>query len=415
MASQTEQLEAINRLTAQQVGILKTIQGVIGQINATVKNFKGGSGGSDGEKKPKLAETASVFDRIKGTIGSIGKGIGIAGAVVGAVVAALSAVPLAVLGVVRASESFVRALNPSAVEQYEKAQNDLRATVGSGLQPVIAYATKSLKEWAGILLPSIQKLQPVIDRISAAVSGAATGVARALAATLERVAVRLEMVLPDIESLINSFGALIEVVNAVADFMDAAFGQDAFGGTREILRVVADKFKALVSATTVLTARLLKLAGSNESLQKFRDSLQKAIDAREAPKSGLTAAPTGATTGSFEDLLRRLQERAFVSTLGTETKKSDTDYLKELVGLVDDIQKDDRDWRTVISDAIRDAFNDNALKDSIRDAISDLTTGSDPLSWVGLRDASSGGDGRSGLGTVTEILTAGSIPFPRKR
>ncbi|AWM40306.1 hypothetical protein GobsT_12250 [Gemmata obscuriglobus] len=405
MATPDQQLEALTRLTAQQLGTLKLIQGAVGQINGQLKGLKApgpklpsaGGGGAGGGK----GKGTNPLEMIGGFVGKFGKVLGVAGAVVSGVVAALTAIPMAIVGVVQASASYVGALNPSAVEQYDRAQNDLRATIGYGLQPIIAYATKSLKDWAGILLPSIQQLRPVVERISAAVSGYLIGPVRLVGKLIDGFAKGLEGVLPVIESLVSTAAAFGEVQQAITDVL-AASGLGQLLGVkndlnRELLKFTAEAFRKLVTALVIATARLLQLAGATESLKRFKDSLQGAVDARKAPKSGLTAAPSDAGTGSIEDVLKRLNERAFVATSGATTKQTDTEYLEDLVKVVGQIQANPLNWKQMITDAVRDALPPGPAA---------------LLDFVGMGDASSGGSRRGGgaagaAGLLTRFAAGG--------
>lgn len=379
MASLAERVEALNRASGQQLGVLKAVQGILGQINSQVKNIKS-IGGGPGNKIPKAPDeaTGGLFK----TLGKVGKALGAAGLIVGAAVAAFAAIPLAIAGVVSASESFVKAINPSQVERYEAAQADLSATIGSGLVPVIAYATKSLREWAGILLPSITELRPVVERISAAVSGFTAGPIRLLATTLSGIARGVTLFLPSIEKIVSGAGAIFEVLSALSNALDGLGLM--FGGTKTILEVAGQAMQRLAVNTAIAAARLASLVGGADAVAKFRDSLKKAIDDRKNPKAGLTAAPTDATTGGITDVLRKLNERSFLATTGADAKKSETDLLEEMLEAVKEVEADPKEWKQVIKEAVIEAFKV-------------LVPGGDAaVALVGAPDASAGGD-RSGF------------------
>ena len=369
MATPQDNLDAITQLNAQQLSVLMALQGAVGQINAQLKGLKGLGGGpkqptGGGSKNPKgildlMEQLGGPFKKIGKVVGSVGKKLGVVGAVVstviGTVVTAATAIPKAVAGIIATAQPFVAALNPALVEQYERAQNDLRATIGYALTPIITYATRAVREFAGILLPSVQRLRPVVDKISAAFSGAASGAFRFLGLIVERLVARLERLADSIVSFVDSFGAIFEVITAFEEAIGDIFAP--FEAYARIADLQAAVFRKLVTATTAVVALFLKFVGATATLAAFRAGLDKAVERRKSPVTGgLTAAPKDASTGSVEDVLKRLNERAFVSTSGPEAKAPEVALLEEIKGVIGTIEQ--RDFVEIIKDGVYQAIDE---------------------------------------------------------
>ncbi|AMV25523.1 hypothetical protein VT84_14085 [Gemmata sp. SH-PL17] len=320
----------LNRLAGQQLGVLKTLTPLVGQILGQIKGLKGGNGG--GPPAPRRPGSGGLFSQFQLVTKTIGRTIGAISAVVSGVVAAVTALPVSLATIVAVSKRFVAALNPYLVERYEQEQQNLRATIGFALVPVIKYATKSLRDWAGILLPSIQQLRPAVEAISAAVSGVALGAVRVLVRLVEGFAKVLTPLVTTIESNMHSWGALLEVIASVVDVVVQ------FGGALQIWvdlsKVYADSLRRLIIGIAVVSARLIGLFAGADAVKRFRESLEATIDSRKNPKRGLLAAPADAAISGIEDIARKMSERAFVATAGGEERKSDTELLEEIVAEV---------------------------------------------------------------------------------
>ncbi|AMV27375.1 hypothetical protein VT84_23450 [Gemmata sp. SH-PL17] len=340
--SNNDLLVMIVRQLGTQTGILRTLTPLVGRISGQLKDMKaGGNGGPP--RRPRRRPT--VFGQIGMAIAGVRKALGAISMVVSTVIGAFSAIPLALLAIVKTSAAFVRALNPYLVEQYEREVNNLRATIGYALVPIIKYATKAVRDWAGILLPSIQALRPMVEDIAAAVGGALLGAVRLLARLMEGFAKVLQPLVGTIESNMQSWGALLEVIAAVVDVVTQ------FGGAIKLWidgsKNYAENLRRLVVALAVAATRILSLFGGADAVKRFRDLLAGAIEARKNPPRGLLAAPTDASVGSIEDIARKMSERAYVAANGGgDVKKSETELLEEILKQVDENSQDP--WRGLV-------------------------------------------------------------------
>ncbi len=355
----------LNRLTAQQVQILNSISAAVNSVHQTLKSARP-NGGNPGPGPNR--SSASGFAGLSRTIGQVAAGFAVVGATVGTVTAALSAVPAAVAGIVAASKRFVAALSPSTVNQYEQQLRNLKATIGYALLPVITYATQALRDWGGLLLPAVQKLRPVFDRLSRAMSGLLFGAVRGLGHLLELTAKTLSVFMNTIESVIETFGGLVELVSAAYDVLS----QFANGNKSAITAVEGFAYvvrRVLISLISV-NSKLLALLGGGDIVGRLRGSIEDSIAARKRPQGGLVAAPTDAGVGSIEDVLKRMNERAYNATNGGRSGKTATDFLEEIAATLKEAES--KDLKQTIVEAIREAGS-SALTNTLTNRKGDVS------------------------------------------
>lgn len=312
----------------------------------------GAAGGVEG-----LGGLGRIAGTLGGALARVGAVLGVAAvgiaAIVGAVagaVAALSAIPTAAFAAATAAAHFVSALNPGLVERYHAEWKNFSATIGYGLTPVIAYATRTVKEWAGLLLPSIQKLRPIVEGISAAMSGLMSGAGRMLARAAEGAVAILARFQPVIESVIESFGMLYEIGAAVIDVLNTFDG-----GMSELLRMAglgADGLRRMVMALAVASAKLLGAFGGADSLNRFRDSIRRAIAERRDPARGLLAAPTDSGVTGIEDIGKKLSAAAYIAGAGGDTRAPDVRALESILAEIEGIEP--TNWQKMITEAVRE-------------------------------------------------------------
>jgi hypothetical protein len=335
-----------------------------------VKRIK--AGGSGNQKQP-TEEGGGIFAQLA----SVGKVFGQVAGIASLVVGALLAIPAALTAITYAAMPFVQALSPSTVEAFNLALDGLKATVGEGLIPIIAYATASVREWAGILLPTIRQLKPMVDRLASAVSGFMAGGVRAAVAMFGLLLQALDPLITSLSGWLNILGQVLEVaavvITVLASFKDVVdaltmilegplFGVlDALGLKMGSLQDVVGK---AIVGLVALAAMLLKLAGANDTLGKFRDGLAKSIASRKTPEGGLAAAPKDAAVSGIDSVVNKMQERSFVATSGAPTTRATDDLLTEMLKTVNDIA------------------GDNSLKDTIKTAIRESLPGGETVASV---------------------------------
>ncbi|HEY1188106.1 MAG TPA: hypothetical protein VGE74_10640 [Gemmata sp.] len=371
MAALDQLLDSEVRLSAQQLGVLKTLTTLVGSIHGKLVGLKPGAPGAGPKPKPK--------DKDAPAGPGLGKLLGTAGGAIGAAVGAIASIPAAVAGIVAVASKFVSALNPSLVEQYDTQLRNLQATIGYALEPVIAYATRSVKEFGGILLPAIQKIRPIVDQLSRGVSGLASGAVRVLGRALEWAAGVAQKVLPYVVKNLESVGALFEVWAAAIETVSQ------FGGIMEELvslsKIQSDGIRGFVKNLAIAGARLVSIFGGKEALDNFKKALAKNLSEKSAPRAGLTAAPKDAAISGIDDVLKKLNERAFLAGGGVEAKAPDVAALEEINRTIQGLEY--KSLKTLITEAVRDAQRDapRAVARGASDVISgeSNSTGISPL------------------------------------
>lgn len=384
MANATDRLDALIRLNASQITLLQKISD---GVTALIGQGKGGKGGATVRQKVPGASSGgkgSPFVAIAQAAGSVSKVFGAVGAVVGAVVGAFLAVPTAIAGIVSVASGFVKALNPTLVEHYENQLANLSATIGYALTPVISYAADAIKQWAGILLPTVQRLRPIVEQLSHAISGVTIGAVRLFGGLVDLVTEYASVVVGEYGRYLEAFGALFEVLGAVVkSFQPLSIVLDAF---TEAQRSCADGARKFVVMLAVATAKLMAFFGATETLKKFKQGLADAIKSRKNPTGGLMAAPKDASVSGFEEILRRMQERAYIATAGGDTRAPEVALLEEISTAIGPIAVSSKTWKEDLKQAFVEGVRELLPANKAREKANALLEKSDvsTSSWAWL-------------------------------
>jgi hypothetical protein len=379
LATPTENLLTV--IQADQAHYLGILHDDFMRLTDVVKKIKGG--GSGGQKSAE-GGGGGIISQIAGLGKQFAQIAGVASLVVGAFLA----IPAALTAITYAAMPFVQALSPSSVEAFNRELEGLKATVGEGLLPIIAYATASVREWAGILLPTIRELKPIIDRLASAVSGFMAGAVRTAVATFALLLQAAEPLIAQFSDWLAILGQMLEVaavvvtvlstfddvVSAITTLMQGPILNilSAFGIQVQDLQSIVGK---AVIGLAMLAAMLLKFAGANETLNKFRAGLAKSIESRKAPEAGLTAAPKDAAITGVDSIAAKMNERAFVATSGAPTTRATDDLLTDMLKAVTDIANDDK-LKDTIKTAIKEALPGGETVASVTKVVTTVTDSS---------------------------------------
>src|SRR5437764_13429332 len=142
--------ERLDKLIATSTSALQ----VLDDVRALLADAKRGGRGGGMPKMPKDSKE-------QGPLAMLGQFAGKLGAMVTAALAFIALPPLMTAAVL----PFVRALNPGLVAQFDQMLSNLQATIGYGLEPIIVQATQTLREWSGMLLPTLRQLRPVVAEV----------------------------------------------------------------------------------------------------------------------------------------------------------------------------------------------------------------------------------------------------------
>ena len=259
---------------------------------------------------------------------------------------------------------FVGALNPGLLSAFNAVMQNLNATIGFGLEPVLAQATEVFRTFAGQILPLMTALRPVLADISQALGGLFTAVVSAIVTQLR---VYLSILAPIIKftsqlvgiisTLIDVYGVMLTTIVELVQEMLASIG---FGdAVNDVFKSIVDAAKQVVVGLSFLGASLLRLVGLTDTLAKFRENLAKRLEERKTPPAGMVAAPKDVSTSGIEDIAKKMSERAFQATAGAGAKKSETDLLEEILKAVSTAET--MDWKETIKQAVKSAILETPL------------------------------------------------------
>lgn len=300
-------------------------------------------------------------DPLSGIVGTVGRFTGALTAGIAALVAFIALPPLLATAVTH----FVGALNPGLVEYFNQLLSNLTATIGFGLEPIVAQAADVIKQWTGMLMPLMRELRPVISELAEVVAAVMIPVLMNLALMLRVTVAAFRPLLMIVGAVAKLFGNVAEVFETL---MTAVFNMVAdFAALTGALDVLADAlhwFRTVIghaaTGLVFLAAATLRLAGMMNSLTKFREALEKRLNERRGATEGMVAAPKDVGTSGIEDIARRMSERAFAAQRGA-VARSDTELLEEILGAVQTAER--LDLRAIIRDGVRDGFK--AAKESV--------------------------------------------------
>ena len=340
---------------------------------------------------------AKVVGGVAHVAGDAASAVGTAGAAVGgAVMGGLEgvanvagAVTGAFTGVVDVATKFVGALNPDLLLPLTQAFNDLSATIGVALTPVISGATEILRSLGSVLLPVMESLTPVVAALTQVFVDLMPSLSEALGKAYEAMMPLYEVVVevvqalaPFVEvviSLVSTFVALLRpaltvfvgliqvllipikmlsdlllaltplfevlagvasgVASALKAVMDGWLG--GMGGLKDTFSGVQDSVRAFAKELILGTAALAKLAGWNDFLHGFVASFNKT---KREDNSGIAAMSSTKTSdfSAFAKEVALASAKAGVGGTEVQSKRAE-DWLEEIKNKLVDIEEADED------------------------------------------------------------------------
>ncbi len=253
---------------------------------------------------------------------------------------------------------FVEAIAPSVVRDFNQAMRDLQATIGSALIAPMQIFGSVVREVSGILLPLMQKLEPVFKTLADAIGNLVTGGLRVLVSVLEVLA-PIFQILADATAayygILNDVsGIFTALVKTLGTIIGSLLGTDV-SGFKETFKQLADIVRQVIKAFLTLVATLMVAAGAADEVKLFAATLDKEARDRDGRAMGLKAAGTNPTISDVASLNKQQQLAAFTAAGGGAAReKSDTEWLREIATAVKDVAATKksfgdalRDWWTV--------------------------------------------------------------------
>ena len=270
------------------------------------------------------------------------------------------------MGVVNAVLPFVQAIAPSVVLEFNQAMRDLQATIGSRLHRRGAGRGKCVvREIAGRSSASTSATHAHLQH------GRERG--RATFRRCGSCAHRADSALTPILDILVSLSAeyakflddLVMISTAMAKvfttFLQSLFGTDA-SGIKDTFRAFFDVLRQAVKAVLTFAATLAVAFGQAGLVEQFAFALATEAKEREDKASGLKAAATNPQMIDVAGIARQSQLAAFTAAGGAGTvEKTDTEYLKELAGTLNDIASKNE----TIEDALKKWWNERVMGDPV--------------------------------------------------
>ena len=199
------------------------------------------------------AQPANLAAGVPGGAGEAAKGLDL-GAVAGGIGGAFTAITGAVQGAIAAFQqaistmaSFVEALNPGTVQQFNQAIRDLQATVGVAFQPVIEILTGTFRQIAGIILPIMEAIRPVAEQL-----------AKVFKSTL----------IPMVQLLADTFKALMPIIELAAQLLELFYN---------LLKPIIFLLQILAAVLKLILAQIYFLVEAFKSMNKIMDGINEVL------------------------------------------------------------------------------------------------------------------------------------------
>lgn len=271
---------------------------------------------------------------------------GPAGAVIGALADTFGEVQKSLQAMVGTVTQFVQAVSPSTILELSQAFKSLQATIGSAFVGAVQIVSSGVREIAGALLPTMQRLTPVINALANAMTTQLTAGARVVASALEFLAPLIELVAAALSEYSKVFGDVMGVASAALKTLGGLLGNLLGGemaGIRDTMREMANVVRRVIAALVSFGALLAVYAGGADGVRKFADALAKEAADREKRPGGLLGAASNAQTTDIASIMKQAQQAAFISAGGAGAReKTDTDFLREIAAEMKKVADDRR-------------------------------------------------------------------------
>lgn len=303
-------------------GLVEVIGEVAGKISAAVQDPIGTLANVVG---PALSKVTEQTGMLAGAMGSFAKGL--TGSLMGPFQQLAGAVA-----------PFVQALNPALMRLFNQAMRDLMATFGVAFAPIIQHITALFNELSATLLPAMQALAPIIDNLMSVLEGALVPVIGIIADAFVALSPVILFVTSIMASISEAMRVFYTVLRSAIEVVYQVIAQ-MFGGID--LKGAASEIRAVIQRLTLYFVQFAAyIAKALGYLDPFAAALKKNLTDLEGKKPGIKAAPENVHVTGLEQLSKDIAVAAFSSMgAGGKAKKSEAEFLEELVKAVTDVQE----------------------------------------------------------------------------
>ena len=247
---------------------------------------------------PALPQATPVAGGGGGAGGGAGSAAGMLGRLAATAAVAAAAIGVMVVGINLAEREFnklqslVRLFNPSVIQMFQFAMDNLGATIGRAFVPMFQVATGVLREWTAALAPVIAKLTPIIQELGLTVGNIMVSGMRPFAAVLQSLLPTFrmfaEMTVLNVQVLASLAQVFAPVVRGLL-LMGRLFYELTGLGTvvrlltrvmesfSKVFEVVDEAFTIMETVVNSLVDSFVAFIGALFPLQSMMDALAKSV------------------------------------------------------------------------------------------------------------------------------------------
>jgi len=243
---------------------------------------------------------------------------------------------------------FVSAVNPAAVDHFNRAMKDTTAVIGKSMIGALNIFTTVLREFADVLSPIMRSLTGTINSVATSMSNMFFGMIR-------MGAVAITVLMPVFKAIGAVFGMFFDIIGAVTEALAVVIGgfSGLFGGLdgaiSSLATTIVDIVKTVARATVQMVALIAKLFGATGFLNGMKN-VAKNKGASERDNTTGMAAPTGAHFESAEGFGKSIAQASFTATSAGAAPKKTDDFLADIAADMETIST--MDLKQTIIDAL---------------------------------------------------------------
>jgi hypothetical protein len=221
-------------------------------------------------------------------------------------------------------DTFVGALSPGTMLQFNRAIEDLNATIGVAFMPLFEVFTDLLRDIAAELAPAMRALAPVVRVIGETISALLLPAIKIVSTVIQALAPGLKA----IADLLYAFADALKPLFTILEVELKVIGQVVSAivtALVPVIKVFADALKIVTERMLLFAVSILKAWGANELVAGIIKSLKGSDD------KGEVAAGNVGIKG-VDRLNKDIMQLAFAASGNAgEKQKSDTDRLIEQI------------------------------------------------------------------------------------
>lgn len=331
-----------------------------------------------GKQPPKLPPPLPVPKSNAAKQAASAGGLASAASAISGAIGIVAQIPGMILSFIDTTKSFVQALNPSLINAFDTALNNLSATLGVAFEPMFVILTQVVNQISGLLLPVMQNLRGTFSLLGEATMSIVKAYSNYASAFYEFARPLIYV----FEILLALFQQFWEIINVIVIAAGAFFKtiRDMTGGVGDIVGMIKEATQTFVTYLIIIIGRLAKFLGMTTFLNNFVQRLE------DQSKPGAIAAMKNASTSGFEQIAKDLAI-ASATAAGVGMGEGKGISLEEGIMALKDIQSEEKSIIEQIFDDLHELVayfrqNSQAVETYQGGAASVLAGGFHPLAFL---------------------------------